>query len=321
MRNRACPVPARALSRGEPLPRCRALPDSRLPEDQPVPAAVSAPADKAELGPLARAAADAAVGSAWAFFTRTAAQGLDWDDIHGCASQADYRARLAAEPGLLLETCQALIDYDTGLTERERSDCRRMVALADALALRHPAGPAPVPASLEPAAVPLRQPAALAEPISPAVAASGEPAPRRRLGLWLGAGLVLLGTGAALAWLWGLQPRSAKPGRHDVRPALASQPAPTGLPPTPVVNGANAEATRPPAPARPGPTATPTAAPKPASAAVPASRPASPAPTAEARPAATATPAPTVTPASAPAPAPPPAQPKPAAPQPIASGG
>ncbi|HEY6869893.1 MAG TPA: hypothetical protein VI199_09070, partial [Novosphingobium sp.] len=197
------------------------LPDDRL-QTAPDPAP---PPDGAEPDQLVRAAVEAAVGAAWAFFTRTAAQGLDWDDIHGCASQADYRARLAAEPGLLLETCQALLDYDSGLTAPERAACRRVVAIADALALR---GPAQTVAPTPPIAPPSRSAAPAdaqpASPPEPVVAETATPPPHRsRAGLWISAVLVLVGTGTALGWLWSKQPGHESVGPRAAPAAISSQ--------------------------------------------------------------------------------------------------
>lgn len=258
----------------------------------------AAPRDSAEAERLARAAAEAAVGSAWAFFTRTAAQGLDWDDIHGCASPTDYRARLAAEPGLLLETCQALLDYDTGLTDTERADCRRVAAIADALALR---GPAPLavaepPAPVGPAAT---EPAAAAEPpeAAPVPAKGGA-------GRWIGAALLLAGTVAALAWLWDKQPGAAPVLPRSTPTAVASEVVPatrspqSGLPeqaPAPrVTAAARAEPTE-----SPSPHSSPRVAPAPEASATAAARP---------KPVPTSTPMPAAAP-----PAPGPASPQPAA--------
>lgn len=250
-------------------------------------------------------AVEAAVDSAWSFFVRSAGQGLNWDDIHGCETRADYRARLAAEPGLLLETCQALLEYGTGLTAQEQADCRRVVRIADALALRG-APPtlvgAAAPAELTPAVA-----AAAPVEVAPAAEPNPEPEPVRprpgRAGRWLAGVLLALGTAAALAWLWNQPTAPKSPHPLVTAPAATAAPAPPPVPPP--VAASPAESIRPVAPASPTPRPAPSAssAPRPAPTATRSPEPA---------------PAPRVTiPAPSPAPSPAPA----AAPAPAASAG
>ena len=202
-------------------------------------------ADSRALDPLVRSTVEAAVASAWSFFSRSAGQGLDWEDIHGCHTQADYRARLAAEPGLLLQTCQALLEYDTGLTEAERADCRRVVAIADALALRFPAAaPAKQATPAAPEAAPVDPvPPAAAGASAAAAAAPAPVTPRSRAGQWISAGAVLAAVAAALVWLGGKQPRprpvlpgtakSAATGQAGLAvPAPVPSDSPNGAAPT-----------------------------------------------------------------------------------------
>lgn len=98
-------------------------------------ARLKARASREALGERARAAADDAVAALWAFFNRPGPTGECWDDVEGCATLAEYRAQLAAEPGALVGICRDLTTVSVGMAPEELKAIGVVVEIADALEL------------------------------------------------------------------------------------------------------------------------------------------------------------------------------------------
>lgn len=81
-------------------------------------------------------AVDEAVDALWAFFNRPGPGGGEWDDIIGCATLADYRALLARDPAALVDACRGIAWLGEGLSEQEAAAIRRVLGIADRLALK-----------------------------------------------------------------------------------------------------------------------------------------------------------------------------------------
>lgn len=88
------------------------------------------------LGDRARSAVADATAAIWTFFNRPGPTGEPWEDVEGCATLEDYRARLAAEAGALVGVCRDLAAYNVGLTPEEVKAIGVVLEIADALDLR-----------------------------------------------------------------------------------------------------------------------------------------------------------------------------------------
>jgi hypothetical protein len=86
-------------------------------------------------GEHARLAAERAVQALWAFHQRPGPGGLDWAEIDGCTTLAQYRSELERSPGNLLEAARAFLPDFAGLTPGEARAINAVIELADALRL------------------------------------------------------------------------------------------------------------------------------------------------------------------------------------------
>jgi hypothetical protein len=87
-----------------------------------------------ELPQMVTEAVDEAVAALWTCFNRPTPDGDAWAEIDGIESLADYREQRRLS-GDLIGTCRMFAGF-SGFTPQERSALRRVVSIADALAMK-----------------------------------------------------------------------------------------------------------------------------------------------------------------------------------------
>lgn len=90
------------------------------------------------LGELARAAVERAVQALWAFHQRPGPGGIDWAQIDGCTTLAQYRSELERSPGNLVQAVRAFLPEFAGLTPEEARAVAVVIELSDALRMAPP---------------------------------------------------------------------------------------------------------------------------------------------------------------------------------------